>query len=413
MARSPETVELVAGAGVTAAMTIGYIVLVGRMVGPAEYSDFSAALSAIYFVGLTVSPLTPAIARLTAAYRARGAADAVRGLRALSMRRISMAAGAVALAGALASFVLADTLQFRTAMPLVLAFVSVFFYAIVSVDRGVVQGLLLFRAYNANVLVEAAVRLLVAVVLVSLAPTASAALIGYALALVCAELMMAQRLRREVSGEGTARVDWAEAQRVVVPLVLLMFAIAAFQNSDMIAVKRWFAPADAGGYGAATAIARGIGVVFVPFYVVAGPLLTSLHEAGKPVFLPTLRLAGSFLLAVSLPLALIAAAPRFLLSVLYGTDFAGAAPVLAPLAGVSVITYLGLMLGQALITLHDSRFLAGYMVFAALQVAGLALFHETYGEVLVVLYVTQTGALLSVLLFFVHAWRVRRRASPC
>ena len=413
MARGRETVELVAGAGLAAAMTIGYIVIVGRLVGPAEYTDFSAARSAISFVGLTVSPLTPTISRLTAAYRSRGVGGAVRALRAASLRRISIAAGAMALAGVLASFALAGALQFRTATPLVLAFVAVFLYAIISVDRGVVQGLLLFRAYNFNVVTEAAARLAIAVILLSIAPTAAGALVGYAAALAIAELMLARRLRRESAENATAPVDWPEVQRVAVPVVLLMIAIAIFQNSDMIAVKRWFAPAEAGGYGAATAIARGIGVVFVPFYVVAGPLLTSLHEAGKPVFAQTLRLAGSFALAVIGPLAVLAAAPRLLLTALYGAEFEHAAAIVAPLAGVSVVTCIGLMLGQALITLHDARFLGGYLVCAAMQIVGLTLFHDSFAEVLVVLFVTQSAALLFVSLFFVHAWRVRRREIPC
>src|SRR5712691_1360835 len=106
-------------------MTIGYVVYVGRVVGTAEYSDFSAALSAIYFVGLTLSPLTPTIARLTASYRARGSAGAIAALRSAALRRMTIVAGAVTLIGASASMLLARALHFRTPAPLILAFAAV------------------------------------------------------------------------------------------------------------------------------------------------------------------------------------------------------------------------------------------------------------------------------------------------
>ena len=404
MVPSRQTAELVVGSGVTAVMTIGYIVYVGRVVGTAEYSDFSAALSAIYFVGLTLSPLTPTIARLTASYRARGSSGAIAALRSAALRRVAIVVGAATLIGASASLFLARALHFRTPAPLVLAFAAVLLFAIVSVDRAVAQGMLYFRVYNANVIIEAAVRLLIAIGLLSFTRSASSAMTAYVVALAVAEVTIFGRLP---SGGQREEVDWSDVQRLALPMVILMCAIAVFQNTDMLAVKRWFSPADAGAYGAATALARGIGVVFVPFYVMAGPLLTSLHESGKPIFTSTAKLALTFVAAVIVPLVIIAAMPNRLLGMLYGPEFVRAAPVLAPLAGVAVITYVGLMLAQALLTLHQFRFLAGYAFFSILQVIGLTLFHASFAEILRVLYVTQSAALLSVSLFFGRAWRRR------
>lgn len=386
-------------------MTIGYLVFVGRVIGPAEYSDFSAALSIIYFVGLTLSPLTPTIARLTASYRARGGADdSVVALRRAALQRTMLVAGAITVAGIAVSFALANALRFRTAAPLAWAFAAVFLYAIVSVDRGVAQGLLLFRFYNANVIIEAAVRLVLAVILVLIVRAASSALLPYVVGLGIAEIALAGRLRQRGSGQGS--VDWLDVRRLAVPIMIVMFSLAVFQNADMLAVKRWFSPRDAGAYGAATAVARAFGVIFVPFYVIAGPLLTSLHEAGKPIVGATLRLTAWFAAAGIAALLLVAAAPQLLLRSLYGADFLRGASILVPLGGIAIISYAGLMLAQALLTLHDFRFVAGYVVCAVLQCIGLAFFHTDYSDVIRVLYVAQIAAVLSVSIFFL----ARRRA---
>jgi O-antigen/teichoic acid export membrane protein len=397
---SRETVELVAGSGITAAMTIAYIIYTGRVIGPAEYSDFSAALSVIYFVGLILSPLTPTMARLTASYRARGADDAVGALRRAVLRRVALMAGVVAIGGTALSPVIAQAFRFRTAAPVAAAFLAVLLYALVSVERGVAQGLLLFRFYNANVVIEAAVRLVLAVLI---ARTASSALFPYVVALAVAQVALARRLRQP---NAAAAVDWPAVRTLAVPIMIVMFALAVFQNADMLAVKRWFSPADAGAYGAATAIARAFGVIFVPFYVIAGPLLTSLHEAGKPIAAPTIRLTTWFVAAGVAALLVIAIAPSGLVALLYGTDFARGSAVIVPLGGVAIISYAGLMLAQALLTLHDFRFVAAYVVCAAIQIAGLGLYHSSFADVLRVLYVAQIAALLSVIGFFL----ARRRA---
>ena len=402
------TAELVVGSGLAAAMTIGYIVYASRTIGAAESSDFFAALSVIYIVGVALSPLTPTIARLTTRCRAAAGPGAVAALRSVALGRVLIFTGAVTFVGACASLLLAHTFHFRSAVPLILAFAAVLVYAIVSVDRGVLQGLFLLRTYNANVIAEAAVRLVVAAALLLFMRAASAALLAYVAGLAVSELLIIAPLVRTWRGAARERVQWKDVERLAVPMFVLMCALAAFQNTDMLAVKRWLPPHDAGAYGAAMTLARGIGVIFVPFYVVAGPMLTALHDSGKSVLRPTIRLTGWFLAAAIVPLAVLAAVSPLLVATLYGPDFLSAAAIAAPLAGVTAITYAGVMLAQALVTLHDFRFLIGYGIFAVVQVAGLALFHATFRDVLYVLYASQGAALLSVCASFLLAWKVRR-----
>jgi O-antigen/teichoic acid export membrane protein len=403
--------EVVVSGGLSAALTMGYIIYVGRVLGPVEYADFAAALSVIYFVGVAMSPFTPAVARLCARYTARNDFLAVGVLRRRFIRGITIVGIAVTGAGIALSTPLADLLNFRSSLPLSVAFCVVLLYAVVSVDRGVIHGLLLFRVHNVNIVAEALVRCVCAGALLVVWRSAGAAMVSYLSALLLAELLLGIRLRKEWASDGAISVDWMEVRRVTLPILLLMIGVAAFQNSDMIVVKRFFPAVDSGAYGAATAMARAIGILFVPLYVIVSPILSGLHESGQPVFAATMRLTAIFLALAILPLVLFAGWSSRIVALLYGAGFTAAGPLLLPLAGVAVIMYTGLMLSQALVTVSDHVFLIAYSSLAIVQIVALLAFHESFHDVLRALYVVQSTVLVIVAGFFFRAWAASRQTA--
>jgi O-antigen/teichoic acid export membrane protein len=404
--------ELVASAGVTALFTMAYIIYTGRVLGPAEYADFAAGLSVIYFVGVALSPLTPSVSRLCARYLARGDAHGVAALRRRLTLTVVVAGSVTAVASLAGAPVIAPALQFRSASPLVLAFLIVVFYALVSADRGVIHGLLLFRVHNVNTVFEAVIRCGLAAALFRWRATAASALAAYLFALVAAEVLLAVRLRTKWN-HGAVNVDWSEVRKVFLPITVLMVAVAAFQNSDMLVVKGAFPPPASGDYGAATALARAVGILFVPLYVVVSPILSGLHESGQPVFRVTLLFVVSFLGLVALPMTAIAGWSRPIVTLLYGTAFRDAAPLLLPLAGIAVLMYTTLMLSQTLITVADHAFLPIYASLALVQIGVLLRFHATFVQVFRVLYAVESVAFVAIAICFLVSWSHQGARARC
>jgi len=403
--------ELVVAAGITAILTIGYIVYAGRVLGPAEYADFSAGLSVIYLFSVALSPVTPTVARLVTRSAVRGDIAAVASLRRAVLLRLVIALVVVALLLLAFATPIARALHFRTTSTLLISFSAALLFALLSVDRGVIHGLLRFRAHNVNTVLEAVIRAGGAVVLLHTWRNSTAALLSYAIALLIAEGVIAAMFAREWHGVSSAAVDWQEVTRLTLPMVVLMLAIAIFQNADVLAVKRWFAASDAGVYGAASAVARAFGVIFVPLYVLAGPLLTGAHDSGRPLRGLTLQLCGVFLALSAIPLLLFVVWPERIMTLLYGPAYAAAGPLVARLGGVAIVTYTALMLAQALISVADFRFLAVYGLGAIAQVIALLARHASYGDVIFALYVPQTIVLFIVAILFATCSRLSSHAS--
>ena len=399
MIGSARTIEAIFAAGTAAALTLGYIVFVGRTIGPVQNADFSASLSLIYLFAIALTPITPALARIVSALGARGDHAAIHGVRRDVMRRAILWLGGLAVLGLALSPWIARALRFPSGLTFSLALSTAVLFALLGIDRGVVQGLMRFRAYNANVLIESTVRCLGAVALFALLPkTADTALASYLVAVVVAEAALAVLLRKEWKTDEVVPADWDAIKRLALPMFALMICVAVFQNADMLAVKRWLSAVETGLYGAATALAKGFGVMFVPLYVISGPTLVALHDSKKPLLGTVLRFEAWFLLACLIPLGLYWFFPEQILRLLYGQAFEGAARFLVPLGGLSILTHSSLMLVQLLITVHDFRFLRVYAGVVVVQIVALMMFHRTAAQILAVLYVGQSAVLLAVLL---------------
>jgi hypothetical protein len=165
----------------------------------------------------------------------------------------------------------------------------------------------------------------------------------------------------------------------------------------MLAVKRWLPAAVAGQYGAASAMTRAFGVLFVPLYIISGPMLVALHEEGRSIVGATLRLCAYFLALCAVPLALLTWYGRELTTLLYGAVYAEAGLIAAKLGGVLVIGYLTLLIAQARVTVGAFGVARIYGIFGVLQIALLVLMHDSVGSIITALIIVQ-GVLLLVVL---------------
>lgn len=407
------TATLLVVSGISALLTIGYLIYVGRLVGPSAYAEFSAALSFVFFFAIVFSSLTPAIARVVARLAAQGDEASIPALRRGVLRPL---AGALAVAGILLVLPMVGVsrfLNFGSSAPLLLALATALIFAMVSAERGFLQGWFRFEAYNASLFVEAFVRVAVGIAVLQLVSrSAAGALVGYVAGVVIAEVVNAAVLREPASQAPSVAVDWLELRRLVVPMMMLMVAAAASQNLDMIAVKRWFSPAFAGQYGAASAVSKMFGVIFTPLYVLTGPVLTRHHVHGEGIVAPALRFAGIFASLSTVGLLVLFYRGQEVVGLLFGAAYVPGAWIAAHLGAVSILLHISLLLAQVFITVHDFRFLKLFAASAVVQLLGLVVFHASIGEVLVTLYVAQLVLILPLSAMLMrHSRREVARAS--
>jgi O-antigen/teichoic acid export membrane protein len=129
----------------------------------------------------------------------------------------------------------------------------------------------------------------------------------------------------------------------------LVVAMGAFQNLDILVVKRVFAPADAGIYAAAWSFARWMALVALPIEALLLPRLTFEGERGGSVAGVAARLGGSLLALGAIPLAMFLFIPTRIVTILYGAAYRDAAPLLFALGLAAFTQYASYLTAQVLI----------------------------------------------------------------
>jgi O-antigen/teichoic acid export membrane protein len=376
------TCELIVGSGVASLLTILYVAITGRLIGATEYGDFAAALAFLYLVGGALSPVVPTVAHFAAWHVEAGKPAAVFALRLRLWQIALRAVFVLAILGALATGYAAGRLDVRSLWIAGFTGAAVVLYVLLTIERAVLQGTMQYRGLAANLLLEAVFRL-GGIVLVEMAPTATTAMGMYAGSLLLA--LAVSRIQLRVSSSGPeAPVDWRSLARFAAPNFILMLNLALQLNADVIAVRRWFDASEAGAYGAAIALARGIGLIAIPFAAAAVPALTVLKVRRQPAKRTILGFSAGFSALAAAAVAVLAFGATPLLHLLYGRDFTAAAGFLGWVAASAFLAWLGYLLAQSLITTYRFAFLPLYSAITLLQLAGYAVFHGSIREIITV-----------------------------
>jgi O-antigen/teichoic acid export membrane protein len=366
-----------AGTVVTALFTLFYMAWAGRRLGPSEASDFYAAIFLVFLLLAATNPVSAIVARFAATDAAAGDHARVEALRRWMTRRLGAAIAVVFLLVLPFGGWLARALGFASVGPFALAGAVTALFALLQVGRGVLRGLERYDSYGLNRALEAGLRAVGGVAVLSFAvaagtpQTASLALWPYVGAAFIALLLTERELRTNAPAPA-GRVDARAVLGFSAIMMVLALADAGFENLDVLFVKATFGADASGVYGATATLTRVFGVLVTPFVVMI-PTLSAV-DPGRTGRAAVLRVCGYFLALATPALALVALFPDTLVHLVYGAAFAHAAPLVAPHAAGLVCGYVAMILAQALASAGRFRFVPLYVAAVVVEVAALARF---------------------------------------
>lgn len=393
------SIVLTAGTGTTAVLSLIYTVYAGRQLGPERYADFTAAASFAFFCCIALGPINGTVARFSAQYASHGVPGKIRTLTSKTTKTVALVGLAGLVVGVLMLKPLAAVWHFSSYGPLVVAYGMVYLTLLLSVTRGVLRGVQSFNQYNVNILLEAAIRLVLGVTLLHLIGGATAGLVAYVLALVVVVIVSPWQLRGVWRGHKPAAIDGGEVRRFTIPMFVAIFTYAGYQNLDMFFVKGHFAASDAGQWSAAFALTRALGVLVTPFTILLLPLITTLHEKGHRIGPAFLRTCSYFLILAAGPLVLFWWWPVDTIKLLYADEYLAAAPLLLPLGAARLACYLTYLIVLTFASRARFGFLYVYVPGLAVEVAALFVWNDSLVAVAVAVLSTQVITMLSLGVF--------------
>jgi O-antigen/teichoic acid export membrane protein len=386
----PLALVLVATA-LAAPLALAYNTVVARMLGRVAYAEFATGLAMATMLAYAGGALAPITAHLSARYMAGGTPEKIRGLVVTLLRRLVPLLGGGALVIALLATPIAGAFHFESSVSVIAAYCVLAGLLLLSIVRSASRGAQQFSRFGVGVVGEAMIRLAVGVGLLILWRQPAAALAGYAAALLATFAWTLHGLRR-LSPE-TAPVPRTDVTRLLGTTTALVVAMAAFQNIDILVVKRSFAAADAGVYAAAWSFARWMSLIAFPIEALLLPRLSFEGERGRSVAAVATQLGGSMLVLGAIPLALFIVIPRLIVTSLYGVQYQDAAPLLFPLGLAAFAQYACYLTVQVLIARTQRWPVILFAIMGTVETTIIILRHDSLQMVATVLVLTRLAAL--------------------
>ncbi len=399
--RAPKTLKsqllggsltLLAGSGFVGLTNLVYNVVTARLLGPTGF----AHATAVYTILMLMSCITLSFQVVSAKYVARCTTLQDRATVFISLHRRSWVAGIfIGLLLFLFERPLTNYLNLPDPVLISLLALGTAFYVPLGVRRGYIQGIHAFRALAINFMLEGLVRLGGLFVLIGLGMGVKGAVLASVLAvIVCYFAALPSPGLSSLSSRGIP-ISFREGLQAIV----FFSGQTVINNFDIVLVKHFFPPAEAGFYAAVALVGRLVNmcawsVVNTMFPVSAGA--GEKDSEGRPVLFTSLALVLGILTILIFGMWMI---PSFLWKTLFGSQFeTGSYGALAPLLILYAITTGIYSLSSVIITYEMSRKIANtswvQLGFSGALALGVYLLHDSLHQVILVQLVLMIGLLV-------------------
>jgi O-antigen/teichoic acid export membrane protein len=384
------------GSGLVSAVNFGYNVAIARMLGPAAFGHAAAAVTLL----MLVSAITLAFQLVCAKFVARNeTAGGKRAVYSLLLRRAWIVGIMLGGALCLASHAVASYLHLPSPTLVILLAAGISFYIPLGAKRGGFQGVCAFSRLTANFIIEVLVKFLGAIVLIHAGYGINGAVGAIAASVVLAYFLPFTPRELNVKPEPAVPASFSEGMQAIVFFV----GQVVINNVDILLVKHFFAPTQAGLYAAVALVGRVLymlswSVVSAMFPISAG---AKRNENASVLIVPLL-----FVVVIALVFTLgLGLFPDVALRAIFGDAFRQTGQRLDPLLMLYAAATGVYSLSVVLMAYEMSRRLANcgwvQLFFSGAIVLGIGLFHSTLRQVVVVQLVIMVFLLIvSALPFF-------------
>lgn len=392
-----DNLVLFVGSFVAGGLGFLYHFYMARILGPEQYGVLGTILSAFYMVNIAfTNTIQAAISRFAVSFWVKKSYSHIKALLVQSTKRmflysLLMYAAYFALVPFLSTFLAIDRgiLYFSGLL--------IFFALLVPIGRGILQGCQFFPALSFNLLVEGIVKLSSGVLFVFLGYRVFGAIGAILLAYTLVILFFFFPLRiffRYPSHSFNTKEVYAYS----FPVFFMLLSLTAFFSIDVVLVKHFFDPAQAGYYSALSLLGK---VIFFGSVSITQVMFAKTSEFIDEksdhwrLFLKSLLI---MLACLGVALVVYFAFPRLLILILFGDKFLTVVPYVGWFGLFIVVYSLVYFTSFYYAALKKRFFVFLLLLFNVLQALLLWLYHGSFTTILLIS--TLVMAALFALLFF-------------
>ncbi len=385
--------------------------LLGRWLGPKDFSEVSLLVTILLMVSFLALAFQLTAAKYVATYDSDNEPSAKHHLyKWLNKKSLLLGVGLM-ISTIAASIFFQDFFQTESYIPFMIFGLGLPAYLLMSVNRGVLQGNLHYKKLALTYQTEMLVRLVVTIALVYWGYRVNGVAWGLTLSLIATWLVS----RPKSSADSDSKDSVFDAPMVYKFLMMILVYECSqilINNSDIILVKHFFEPYEAGLYAALALIGR---IVYFGTWTVVTilfPIVIKLEKEGKPhtkYFLGGLAVVGLIATAIVVTSYYF---PEEMVGILFGADYLSISPLLwkyslatALFALSNVFVYYHLSL--------DRRLPVWLTIIGGVtQIVLISLYHSDFAEVVNVQIGIMTVLLSSMIIYHLFQQSSKVQSIP-
>lgn len=371
----------------------------GRMLGPSDYGVLVSLVSLLYLVSVFSTTLTTITIKFTADYFSAGQFGKIHLLIKKLAKRFFWVGLAVFFIFLLTAKFIAKFLQINHPSLIIIigAFSLILF--LISINRGVIQGLQKFGHLAVNVSVEGLLKLILAIIFVVLGwkvfgPVAAilvACLFAYLISFVPISFLFKKKFQS---------IDKKKFILYSLPTLFIIFFSVSLYNSDIILVKHFFPSREAGLYSALSTLGK---IVFFASGAIAQAMfpmtayLTRRKKDPSKILKQTIILSSLISLVV---LILYFIFPKYLVTILFGKEYLEISSYLFYFGLVFFIFSLSNIFISFYLSIHKLRFVYFLALVALLEIILIAFFHQSIMQIIFILFSIMVLLLAGLIIYY-------------
>ncbi len=372
-----------------------YHLVMGRILGPVNYGVLASLFSILYIVGIVPTSTSVAIVKFVSSGKNPGEVALI--YRSIKVLVLKIALG-ISLLTAAASPVIANFLHIENVMLIILISPILFFSLITLVNQAASQGLLKFMGFVLPNLTASVVKICLGVMLIYLGFSVFGAIVGVLMGGIIAYFVSIPYVRKiQKAGKFKKNYDLKPFLIYSMPVFLQALAFTSIFTTDLILVKHFLAPFDAGIYAALSTLGKIIFFASSPISSVMFPVISGRNAKGEnymKVFWVSLAL--TFVVS-GLAVATYYFFSDLAISILYGKEYLSASADLVWMGFFILVYTLAMLLVNFSLSLGKTRIIIFPVLAAVLQAVLIWVFHSGIREII------QVSLVICILMLFGEA----------
>jgi len=381
-----------------------YHLLMGRILGPVNYGILASIFSILYMVSIVPQSTSFTIVKFISSSKSK---DEAATIYSSVNKFIFWFSIAVSLLIVLFSTSISRFLKIENNILIVLVAPILFFSLITLVNQASSQGLLRFLGVVIPNLVSAVVKLVVGLLFIYLGLSVLGAIWAVVLGSLLAFWVSLPYVRNLTKIKVNTVYDLKPILTYAFPVLLQALAFTSLFTTDVILVKHFFSPHDAGIYAALSTLGKIIFFASSPITATMFPIVSGKKAKGENyIRIFTLSLMAT--LAVSLAVVVFYSFfPNIAIGILYGKAYLQASTQLIWMGFFILLYSLAYLLINFVLSLGKTKIVVLPAITALLQIVGISIWHNSLLQIIQVSLIL-TGSLVCCTLVYLGYNRFRK-----